>query len=393
MTEARAIAGRGKGWGAASRWLPAFAGLAASVYLSTLPFLHVAANRLVVGSPVSAQVALGPLLWPIIGLAGFGALLLTRHSRPTSLAAVALFVAAFILLAIALGSAASELSVGQPPATRIRLASGAWIAGFLLATAIVWAANRTGRRGAAWLAAIGLIGILVVMFRLGQFDSLSLAIEYRARSETVQEALVRHLAISSAALVLAALLCVLLSLWRGGRWLVDLVVNGVQVVPGVALLGGLVALVLGLLKVLPSLREAGLSALGPVPAVIGIAAYLLLPFWRGLHAALRAPEPATLDAARALGLSPRQILAWVSLPLGAPILVGALRVASVQAIGLTTLGALVGAGGLGGIVFDGMAQFAPDLILLGAIPIIALSLGIERGLSLVEDILHRRWRA
>jgi osmoprotectant transport system permease protein len=57
----------------------------------------------------------------------------------------------------------------------------------------------------------------------------------------------------------------------------------------------------------------------------------------------------------------------------------------VQALGLATLGALVGAGGLGRIVFDGMAQFAPDLILLGAVPIVALSLLAERVLSALED--------
>lgn len=80
------------------------------------------------------------------------------------------------------------------------------------------------------------------------------------------------------------------------------------------------------------------------------------------------------------------------MPLGAPILIGALRVAAVQSLGLATLGALIGAGGLGRIVFDGMAQFAPDLILLGALPIVALSLATERALGLAEDAARRRWR-
>lgn len=160
-----------------------------------------------------------------------------------------------------------------------------------------------------------------------------------------------------------------------------------------ALLGGLVALTSGLLRLAPILRDLGLSALGAVPATLAIAAYLLLPLWRGLALALRSPDPATLEAAEAVGLTPRQILFGIRLPLGAPILVGALRVAAVQAIGLATLGALVGAGGLGRIVFDGMAQFAPDLILLGAIPVVALSLGAEIGLSRIEAAARRRWHA
>lgn len=93
----------------------------------------------------------------------------------------------------------------------------------------------------------------------------------------------------------------------------------------------------------------------------------------------------------AMGLTRRQSLLRIRLPLGTPILIGALRVASVQGIGLATLGALVGAGGLGGIVFEGMAQFAPDLILLGAVPVIGLSLLVERGLSLLEDRARQRW--
>jgi len=161
-------------------------------------------------------------------------------------------------------------------------------------------------------------------------------------------------------------------------------------VPAVALLGGLAALTGGLLRAVPPLRDLGLSALGPAPAIVGIAAYLLLPLWRGLAAALRAPDSASLDAAKALGLTRAQILLRLRLPLGAPQLVGALRVATVQALGLATLGALIGAGGLGRIVFDGMAQFAPDLILLGAIPIVAVSLMAERGLSALEGSLRAR---
>ena len=186
---------------------------------------------------------------------------------------------------------------------------------------------------------------------------------------------------------------VLLSLWRRGQGLVSIVLSGIQVVPAVALLGGLVAMTGGLLRAVPALRDLGLSALGAVPAIIAIAAYLLLPLWRGLALGLRSPDAATLEAAAALGLTPAQALFGVRLPLGAPVLVAALRVAAVQAIGLATLGALVGAGGLGRIVFDGMAQFAPDLILLGAIPVIALSLGAEIGLSRIEAAARRRWHA
>ena len=167
--------------------------------------------------------------------------------------------------------------------------------------------------------------------------------------------------------------------------------SGVQVVPAVALLGGLVAAISALLAAAPALRGYGISALGSGPALLGIAAYLLLPLWRGQEAARRATGPDTLDAGRALGLTGGQILTTIRLPLGAPLFVGGLRVAVVQALGLATLGALVGAGGLGTLVFDGMAQFAPDLILLGALPIIVLALAAEGTLGSLEAALRRRW--
>ncbi|GJE42369.1 Glycine betaine uptake system permease protein YehY [Methylobacterium soli] len=230
---------------------------------------------------------------------------------------------------------------------------------------------------------------LIVAGRAGAFDGLSLAVELRARRDTVLDAILQHALLSGGALVLGVLGAGLLALWRRGQGFVEMLVGGIQVVPAVALLGGLVALASGLLHAVPVLRAAGLSALGPFPALVGIAAYLLLPLWRGLRLALRAPDAATLDAATALGLTPGQVLARVRLPIGAPILIGALRVAAVQSIGLATLGALVGAGGLGQVVFDGMAQFAPDLILLGAIPVIGLSLAVESGLSRVERAVRR----
>ncbi|GLS42145.1 ABC transporter permease subunit [Methylobacterium brachythecii] len=365
---------------------------ALSFTVTALPMLHLAANRLVVGTPVSAAV-LGQTGWLICGLCLLGASCMgATRSRLAAPVAMVAFAMALLLFTVALGQAASGLTDGQPPATRARLASGAWAGLLLLAGTSLWAAGRTRINGAGWLLVAGLLIGFLLLHRAGAYDGLSLAVEYRAREAVVQGAVLRHIALSAAAVSLAAVSCVLLYAWRRSRGVVEIAINGLQVVPAVALLGGLVALASGLLTAIPALRATGLSALGPGPAILVIAGYLLLPFWRGLEAALRAADPSSLDAATAIGLTRRQILLDLHLPLGAPILVGALRVASVQAIGLATLGALVGAGGLGGIVFDGMAQFAPDLILLGALPVIGLSLFVERGLSLVEDAVHRRWR-
>lgn len=356
-----------------------------------LPLLRMAKNRLVVGEPVFAVGGFGPEIEAVAALA-VGAAVLARAGpgRAAAVAATVLLALALGLLVLGLGSAADDLIAGEPPAARAALASGAWTGLLLLGGGLTLLARRTGVPGLGAGLACGFVLFVAAAGQAGGLGGLSLAVEFAARSDAVGEALVRHLLLSGGAVLLAAGGAVLLSLWRRGQGLAEILVGGIQVVPAVALFGALVATTSGLLRAVPTLREAGLSALGPVPALFGIAAYLLLPLWRGLALALKAPDPATLDAAEAIGLTPRGILFDVRLPIGAGILLGALRVACVQGIGLATLGPLVGAGGLGGIVFDGMAQFAPDLILLGAIPVVALSLGVERGLSFAEDRVRRK---
>lgn len=372
------------------------AGLAAAALfpamLAWLPLLHLAPNRLVTGAPIAASAALGTGFWPIATLAagGLGLLAAGRGERSAGLAGLAC-LGALALLLTGLGAGAADLTARQPFATRARLASGAWIGGIALVCALPFAARRARLPGGGVVAGAAVLALIGGLWSAGRIDALSLVVEARARSDALGSAIRDHLILALGALVLAAGLTSGLALWRRGRGAVELTVSGLQVVPAVALLGGLVAALSALLTAAPALRGYGFSALGTGPALIGIAAYLLLPLWRGLQAARRATGPDRVDAARALGLTPGQILTTIRLPLGAPALVGGLRVATVQALGLATLGALVGAGGLGTLVFDGMAQFAPDLILLGALPILALSLAAEGGLGRLEAILRRRW--
>ena len=159
---------------------------------------------------------------------------------------------------------------------------------------------------------------------------------------------------------------------------VDAVLNGIQVVPAVALFGFLV-----------SLLSLGLAAIGPVPALIGIACYLALPLTRSITAGFLSPDASVVEAARAMGMSTQRIAWEVRLPLGLPIFVGGLRVALVQSIGLMTLGGLVGAGGLGAIVFEGMSQFASDLILLGSAPIVVIAILADVLLRSAQSVMAR----
>ncbi|MCY1536759.1 Glycine betaine uptake system permease protein YehY [compost metagenome] len=95
---------------------------------------------------------------------------------------------------------------------------------------------------------------------------------------------------------------------------------------------------------------------------------------RNTSVALQAVEPGVIEAARGMGMSPRQVLLQVRLPLALPVIIEGVRITTIQAIGLAAVAALIGADGFGTFIFQGLGQAAMDLIVLGALPIIFLAL-------------------
>ena len=122
------------------------------------------------------------------------------------------------------------------------------------------------------------------------------------------------------------------------------------------------------------LAAIGVSGIGIAPAIIALVLYALLPVVRNTYAGLAGVDRAVIETAEAMGLTRQQIFQKVELPLAMPVLLAGLRIVMVQAIGLAVVAALVGAGGLGSFVFQGLGQNAADLVLLGAIPAILLAL-------------------
>ncbi|NKC33550.1 ABC transporter permease subunit, partial [Falsiroseomonas selenitidurans] len=273
---------------------------------------------------------------------------------------------------------------------RAGLGGGFWLA---VVAALGLCAARAAGLARAWrllLAALAL-AVLALLWRDGLFESLSLVVEFRARQAAVEAALLRHLALAAAALALALVIAVPLA-WLSFRrnaaaGPVGATLGAVQVVPALALFAALIPALSALLAALPALRGLGLGAIGPAPAVLATALYLALPLWRAVLGGLVSADPAAVAAARAMGMTEGGITRQVRLPLAMPVFAGGLRVAVVQAIGLVTLGGLVGAGGLGALVFEGLAQFATDLMLLGALPVILLALLADAATRALEHRL------
>lgn len=156
---------------------------------------------------------------------------------------------------------------------------------------------------------------------------------------------------------------------------------------------GIIFYLLGLGQTIPSLAilalAVGLIGIGPLPAIIALLLYALPPIARNTYTGIRAVPEGTVDAARGLGMTERQILRQVELPLAAPMIVGGIRTATVVAISAGALAYLIGAGGLGDFIFTGIALFKPEAMLAGAIPTALLALAADWGLGRLERRLGR----
>jgi osmoprotectant transport system permease protein len=145
---------------------------------------------------------------------------------------------------------------------------------------------------------------------------------------------------------------------------------------------------LGILQTIPSIALLAflvpLVGVGVVPALIALWLYALYPIARGTYTGVRDADPAAVEAAEALGMTPMQRLLRVRLPLAAPVIMAGVRTAAVITVGAATLAAFIGAGGLGEPIVTGLALANSQMILSGALPAALLALAVDGVLLLIE---------
>mgnify|MGYP002336450012 CR=1 FL=1 len=154
-----------------------------------------------------------------------------------------------------------------------------------------------------------------------------------------------------------------------------------------------VLVALGLLYTIPSFALFAFlvpfAGIGQYPAIVALSAYALVVLVRNNMVAFMSVDPAVKEAARGMGMTARQQLFLVQLPLGLPIILAGVRVAAVAALSITTIGAAIGAGGLGVLIFEGIRTINGDRIIAGTIVIAALALAVDRGLAWWGERLRR----
>jgi len=150
----------------------------------------------------------------------------------------------------------------------------------------------------------------------------------------------------------------------------------------------------GLLQVVPSIALLAfmipLLGIGVVPALVALFLYSLYPIVRNTYTGVRDTGPEATEAARALGMTPGQVLRYVRLPLAGPLILAGVRTAAVMNVGTATLAAFIGAGGLGDPIAAGLALSDARMILSGAIPAALLALAVDAVLGGAERWVRPR---
>lgn len=376
MTDAAATAGR-----AGFRLVPDKLGVVIVLLIGwALPFQPFAifrANRIVLGEGRGLLEALPGGVAAGVALVVAAAALVALLRTPTGLRLAASLVAALALL-VSVGLSATHLTPEGDTFARVSPGAGFWVT---LAALALMAADALTRLRLKPVLRVGMLALVLAalagILMSGVWADLSILKEYQSRAAAFWREGRTHLLLAFGSLGAAVLvgvplgiLCHRVPRLRAG---VLNVLNIVQTIPSIALFGLLIAPLAWVAANVPGAAAIGISGIGTAPALVALFAYALLPVVANTVVGLAGVPPAANDAARGVGMTERQRLTRVELPLAFPVILTGIRIVLVQNIGLATIAALIGGGGFGVFVFQGIGQTAMDLVLLGAVPTVILA--------------------
>ncbi|MBY3041145.1 ABC transporter permease [Rhizobium laguerreae] len=337
-----------------------------------MPFIYVKANRIAAGKPMLLMQLLPQLsviiLTVLLLLTAFATLFL-RHAV-TRLVIATLCLAALI---VAIGLVSTAATPPGSTVARMTPGGGFWVLFAVIGLVISDALVKI--RLAPWMRVAALAAYTALLFislSSGLLDSLSIMKEFSTRAPQFETEAISHLLLAFGSLAIAIILGLplgILCFWVPKlRAIVLQGLSLIQTIPSLALFG-LLMLPLGYLAThVPLAAAIGIRGIGTAPALIALVLYSLLPIVANTVVGLQGVDPSVRDAAAGMGLTRWQILTRIDMPLAFPVILTGIRIVLVQAIGMVTIAALIGGGGFGIFIFQGLGQTAMDLVLLGAVP-------------------------
>ncbi|QVL57723.1 MAG: ABC transporter permease [Simkaniaceae bacterium] len=185
--------------------------------------------------------------------------------------------------------------------------------------------------------------------------------------KTILEKSLEHIELTFISLFIAMLIAIPLGVFlgrskgRGARYILRLVAI-IQTIPGLALIALIVVILVALRNIV------SVPATGTLPAILVLVLYALLPILTNTYSGILQVSKNVKNVANAMGMTKRQVLFYVEIPLSLPILINGVRIALVTTIGMVTLTSLVGSGGLGDLIIQGLRTMQWGLVLAGTIP-------------------------
>ena len=358
-----------------------------------LPFVIFKSNRIVPGDPFGLAAVLRSsvavacyAIWIAVGVTA----ICVSNARIRLIASIAGLVVVFAAVA----TAADILTPVGNKVVRVAPGAGFWLLVLALALLATDAVSRMKLRPISRVLALAaFIGLAAAVLANGVFDNLSIMREYFVNADRFTQEVRQHVwlvagSLGSAVVVAlpVGILCHRLPRIRAG---VLGVLNIVQTIPAIALFGILMVPLGALASAVPLASRLGIAGIGAAPAIAALFLYSLLPIVANTATGLRRVSPATVEAALGMGMTRWQVLTSVELALAFPVILTGIRIVLVQNIGLATIAALIGGGGLGAFVFQGIGQTATDLVLLGALPTVALAFSAAILLDALVEVLDR----
>lgn len=356
-----------------------------------LPFAAFRANRIVLGEAKGLFAALpgweAAVLAAVLA-AGIGIALF----RTPTLWRLAASLVVLALLFVAIGHAGTFLTPPGDKIARVSPGAGFWLLIFAFALLAADAIARLKLKPWTRIAVLAAVAVfLAVLLGSGTLNDLSILREYANRGDTFWREAQTHLALALGSLAAATvagipigILCHRSDAWRAP---VLNVLNAIQTIPSIALFGLLIAPLAWVAANIPGASAVGISGIGAAPAMVALFAYSLLPVVANTVVGLDGVPAAANDAAKGMGMTDRQRLVTVEFPLAFPVILTGIRIVLVQNIGLATIAALIGGGGFGVFVFQGVGQTAMDLVLLGAVPTVALAFAAAVVLDAIVEMV------
>ena len=350
-------------------------------------FLLSKANRLVAGAPVSMSDVYGIfLISAIFVVFGFTGKHLNSKIKMIRMLIISL---AFCYVSVKCNGYAGEM-ISDNQFARVSFSSGYWL--FFLGVGLFFMQGHTQLNrptDRVLFSALMFLPLIVLVFK-GGIDNMSVMLEYANYEDRFRKEIIAHILISFGSIVLAVFAGVPLGIISSRRSAhsgkLFNILNIIQTIPSIALFGFLMIPFAWLASKSTVLESAGVAGIGWAPAVTALFLYSLLPIVRNTYEGVSGISEGVRDAAMGMGMTNSYMLLKVELPLSMPVILNGVRVALVQSIGNTAVVSLIGAGGMGIFIFQGLGQSAVPLIMLGTIPTIFLAVAADSVMHLIISL-------